>query len=320
MSFSRDGHWVWDFWYARDGDLHHLYYLFAETKLGDPDLRHRNARVGHASSTDLHSWTDHGTVLEPGSSGAADASATWTGSIVRMPDGRWRMFYTGALFPSTDSNANVETIMSATSSDLHSWTKDDWTLSADPRWYEKITDGTWHEEAWRDPWVWRDPDGLWQMYVTSRSNAGPGRDRGVIGHAVSADLTEWRVQPALTCPGAGFAHLEVLQRVEIEGRSVVLFSCDASHLAGARAGVANAGGVWWMPVEDDAIDLAGALRLTSDELYSGRAIQDSEGHWVLLAFENIGTDGRFIGQVTDPLPLRWSADGNLEVLVAEVSR
>jgi beta-fructofuranosidase len=98
MGFSKDGHWVWDFWVADDGALFHLFYLHAPASLGDPDLRHRNARIGHATSTDLTDWTDHGTVLEPGAAGDLDASATWTGSVVRADDGSWRMFYTRSVF------------------------------------------------------------------------------------------------------------------------------------------------------------------------------------------------------------------------------
>ncbi len=58
MAFALPGHWVWDSWTAVDGDTTHLFYLHAPTALGDPDLRHRNAAVGHATSTDLVTWTD----------------------------------------------------------------------------------------------------------------------------------------------------------------------------------------------------------------------------------------------------------------------
>ncbi len=96
MAFALPGHWVWDSWTAVDGDTTHLFYLHAPTALGDPDLRHRNAAVGHATSTDLVTWTDHGVVLEHGPAGSPDASATWTGSVTRDPSGLWRMSYTGS--------------------------------------------------------------------------------------------------------------------------------------------------------------------------------------------------------------------------------
>lgn len=64
----------------------------------------------------------------------ADA-ATWTGSVVRRPDGRWHMFYTGA---SVSGAAFVQSIGLATSDDLVTWHKhpDNPVTSADPRWYE----------------------------------------------------------------------------------------------------------------------------------------------------------------------------------------
>ena len=51
MTVARPDHWLWDFWLADDGRTHHLFYLHAPKSLGNPDLRHRNARIGHASST-----------------------------------------------------------------------------------------------------------------------------------------------------------------------------------------------------------------------------------------------------------------------------
>jgi beta-fructofuranosidase len=190
MTFSLDSHWVWDFWFADDGERFHMFYLHAPKSLGDPHLRHRNARIGRATSTDLVTWQDHGEVLTVGSPGDPDETATWTGSVVRGADGLWRMFYTGSSFPDA-SNTNIETILVATSADLHTWVKDpELVVAADPRWYEKLGDTEFPEEAWRDPWVLADPEGDgWHMLATARSNAGPDdRDRGVIAHATSPDL------------------------------------------------------------------------------------------------------------------------------------
>ncbi|CAN5233988.1 hypothetical protein BH09ACT5_BH09ACT5_10770 [soil metagenome] len=160
MTFTLDTHWVWDFWLADDGALFHMYYLHAPKSLGDQNLRHRNARVGHATSSDLVEWTDHGPVLEPGAPGSFDETATWTGSVLQGPDGVWRMFYTGSRFLSPDTTANVETVGVATSTDLHTWTKSPGPITrADPRWYETLGDSSWPEEEWRDPWVYADQHG-----------------------------------------------------------------------------------------------------------------------------------------------------------------
>lgn len=317
MTFSLDSHWVWDFWFADDGDRFHMFYLHAPKSLGDPDLRHRNARIGRATSTDLVTWHDHGEVLTVGGPGDPDESATWTGSVVRGPDGLWRMFYTGSRFPDA-SNANIETILLATSPDLRAWSKvGGLMIGADPRWYEKLGDTSFPEEAWRDPWVFADPAGEgWHMLATARATTGPdARDRGVIAHATSTDLEHWTVQPPVSDPGAGFAHLEVPQVVEIDGRTALLFSCDTPALAGSRAASGERGGIWALEVASvtGPFDTAQAHLVVDDSLYAGRAVRHRDGRWVLLAFQNASEDGAFVGELSDPHPLGWSATGRLQI-------
>ncbi len=77
---------------------------------------------------------------------------TWTGSVVRGPDGRWRLYYTGSRFLSPASNANVETIGMAVSDDLFTWLKLPGPIAAaDPASYETLGTSAWPEEAFRDP-------------------------------------------------------------------------------------------------------------------------------------------------------------------------
>lgn len=297
-----DDRWIWDFWHVQDGDTHHLFYLQAPKALGDPELRHRNATIGHATSTDLTSWTEHGTVLRPGGAGAPDATATWTGCIVRDDDGLWRMFYTGSTFLDANTNANVEVITMAVSTDLHSWTKaDDFVLRADPRWYEVLGDSDWPEEAWRDPWVYRDVDGLWHMLITARANTGEPMQRGIVGHATSHDLREWSVQPPLTTPEHGFAHLEVPQRIQLDGRTAIVFSAHNAVLSPERSAAGGTTGTW-IASWNGHIDLANAHNLTGPDLYSGRVITTDRGAF-LLGFEVADADGQFAGGICDPRPI-----------------
>lgn len=294
--------WVWDFWHTQNEDTHHLFYLQAPRSLGDPELRHRNATIGHATSTDLRTWTEHGTVLRPGRSGSPDATATWTGSVVRGDDNKWRMFYTGSTFLSPDTTANVEVITVAVSDDLYRWRKDDsFVLRADPRWYEILGDSSWPEEAWRDPWVYRDDAGMWHMLITARANTGGLLERGVIGHATSDDLTSWQVQPPLTTPGHGFAHLEVPQEVRIAGRRALVFAAHDAVISDSRKASGASTGTWIAPW-DAQIDLDAAHTLTSPDLYSGRIIEHADGP-VLLAFRIAEPDGTFAGGICDPIPL-----------------
>lgn len=315
MAFNLADFWVWDFWLADDGARHHLFYLHAPKSLGNPDLRHRNARIGHATSTDLRHWTDHGLAFEPGPPGSFDGTATWTGSVVRDGDGLWRMFYTGSRFLSPDSHANVETIGLATSEDLFAWTKRRGPVCvADPELYETLGSSAWPEEAWRDPWVFRNPaDNLWHMLITARSRHGVEPDRGVMAHATSPDLLGWTVGPALSRPGAGFAHLEVFQVVALGGRNHIVFCCDSAKLAGHRAG--ETGGIWTQPLDDfpGEVDFRNARRLVDERLYAGRVAFDRNGSAFLLAFHNVSPQGEFIGGISDPIPLGVDAEGYLQV-------
>ena len=79
--------WIWDFWFADDGRAYHVFFLKAPRSLGDPELRHVNVAIGHATSEDLTGWTVAADALAPAASPAFDDVATWTGSVVRGPDG-----------------------------------------------------------------------------------------------------------------------------------------------------------------------------------------------------------------------------------------
>lgn len=311
MTFRLERAWVWDFWLADDGELFHLFYLHAPRSLGDPDLRHRNARFGHATSADLVDWTDHGSIFDAGGPGDFDETATWTGSVLRGPDGLWRMFYTGSRFLD-DGGTNVETIGVATSPDLFVWQKQPGPITrADRRWYEVLGDSTWPEEAWRDPWVFEDPAGRgWHMLVTARANTGVDDDRGVIGHATSDDLIEWTVREPLSAPGAGFGHLEVPQVASLDGAGVLLFSCDTAKLSAGRRRAGATGGIWCVPIGGATGPYAveDARLVTDESLYSGRLITDRAGRVVMLAFDMTGADGTFLGSVSDPIPVSWSPD------------
>ncbi|MDT0157951.1 glycosyl hydrolase family 32 [Microbacterium sp. ARD32] len=305
MAFSLDTHWVWDFWVADDGERFHLFYLRAPRSLGDPELRHRHARIGHATSADLTHWTDHGEVLAPGSGGSFDETSTWTGSVVRGDDGLWRMFYTGASFLAPDANANIEAIGMAFSEDLHTWTKRaGFVLRADPAHYEKLGDTAWPEEAWRDPWVFRDEqEHGWHMLITARGAGGTFTSGGVIGYAWSQDLETWVVKPPLGTQSSRFAHLEVLQTAEIEGETVLVF-CGSRHGDGPRSDGAESG-VWMVGVDGalDEVCVDDARLIAAAPLYAGRIVRDRSGESVMLAFVGAPGSGHELDGITDPLPI-----------------
>ncbi|GAA1869651.1 glycosyl hydrolase family 32 [Myceligenerans crystallogenes] len=307
--------WTWDMWFADDGDRYHVFYLKASRALGDPGRRHFHVTVGHAVSDDLRRWREVRDALVVSDDGAFDDLTTWTGSVVRDPDGTWHLFYTGT---SRADQGLVQRVGRATSADLYTWEKTSATAAAeaDATWYERYDDDAWFDEAWRDPWVFPDADGDgWHMLVTARANHGAPDGRGVVGHATSPDLATWTVGPPLSAPGAGFGQLEVPQLATIDGRDVLVFSCLHGELSEDRRAAGERGGVWSVPVPSPLgpYDVEKATRLTDESLYAGRLVQDRDGAWWLFAFHHVDDAGEFVGALSDPLPVGWSPDGRLHV-------
>lgn len=238
MVLRLDEHWVWDSWVADDGDEYHLYFLQAPRSLEDFALRHVHATVGHATSRDLVTWDYHGQCLGRAETGFDDL-AIWTGSVVRAA-GCWWMFYTA--ISTAGHHIFDQRIGAAVSNDLHHWRRvsDQPTLPVDRRWYKTLhvdppgttgPDLTLVSQTWRDPLVLPDPDGEgWHMLLTARANGANRLDDGVIGHAVSHDLTSWDIRPPLSQPGAGFGQLEVPQIKVIDGRPVLVFTCHPAEM------------------------------------------------------------------------------------------
>jgi beta-fructofuranosidase len=305
--------WTWDFWVADTGTEYHLFFLRASRALLDPDRRHRRASIGHARSTDLTNWTLMPDALVPSDPEAWDDLATWTGSTVRGGDGRWHMFYTGV---SRAENGLRQRIGVATSTDLIRWDKDPGgsIVEADAEWYERLDLNGWHDEAWRDPWVYPDHLGNgWHMLVTARARSGAPDERGVIGHARSRDLRHWKVQPPLSRPGSGFGQLEVPQVELFDDQPTLIFSCMPSHFSATRRRTAATGGVWIAPGDSiyGPFDIASARPLTDDRFYAGRLVRDRSGRWQLLAFRMRDADIGFRGGLADPMPLRVGGVGGL---------
>ena len=319
MPLQLDDHWLWDFWFARDGEDVHVFFLRAPRDLGDPDLRHARATVGHAVSRDLRRWTVLPGALGRGPAGAFDDRAIWTGSV-RRAGGRWVMAFTGI---SEADDGAVQRIGFATSDDLTAWTRTGPVVEADGRWYEKHGAGVPHE-SWRDPWLF-EHDGRHHLLITARANAGPADGRGVIAHAWSRDLASWEVGPPVTGPGE-FATLEVPQVERVGDRWRLLFSAQPDEHSAARlgrAGVVAEGGTHVFSgsaplgpfeLEGDAFLVGGAGR----RFYAGRLVEH-DGRWWFLAWADRGADGEFLGTLSDPMPVSVRSDGRLAVQVPELA-
>ena len=278
MSLRLPDHWLWDFWFARDGDEIHVFYLQAPRSLGDPELRHHNATIGHAVSRDLRRWDVLPDALGPGPAGEFDDLATWTGSVVRHRD-RWHLFYTGI---ARAEDGRVQRIGVAGSNDLLRWERHGALSEADARWYD--------HEHWRDPWVAWDPEReCFDMLVCAKASG-----EGVIGHARSRDLRSWTAGPALSTP-AGHFHMEVPQLVDLDGAWRIVFSDDT-----------RGSGIHYLTAPERLGPYSGA---TADLLpsararhhYAGRLIEHAGESW-LVTWLMEDEDGVFVGELSDPVP------------------
>jgi len=309
--------WAWDFWTADDRERLHLFYLNAPRDLGDPELRHRFAGVGHAVSADLRTWELLPEALTAGAPGGPDDLAIWTGCVVRPgPDAPWHLLYTGA------TDVRGETVQStclATSPDLVTWTRDpaNPVLRADPRWYEVLGE-SWPGENWRDPWVYPDPGGDgWHMLVTARSlTHGPGDD-GVLAHARSHDLRHWELGPPVCESGFGFGQLEVAQVRRIEGRWVLVFTCHPQEMTAERRAATGDYCTWSVPGTSarGPWDIGLARPFTAEpDLFAAPLVQRRDGSWVLVGFLNTEPKGELNFHITDPIPVGLDEHGALTAL------
>lgn len=291
--------WIWDSWYAKDGDDYHAFFLAAPRSLGDPDLRHWNAVAAHAVSRDLREWHHLPDALTPGEAGCFDDQAIWTGSVVKDGD-VWRMFYTG--IDATTRGAR-QRVGQATSLDLVTWTRvsPDPIAMADPRWYSTFDrDGV---EAFRDPWVFLHTDGRWHMLVTATDRYG----HGCVGHATSDDLLTWTVEEPLAIK-TGFLQLEVLQIVHCDGVPVLFFSCLDTDIS--LDSVERRTGFYSAPAESalGPFALDRAEPVGPEGLYAGRVVETADGP-VMLGFRNVTASRPFEGVIDEPVPLTLSPRG-----------
>ena len=152
------------------------------------------------------------------------------------------------------------------------------------------------------------------MLITARSKVGDPSTRGVIGHATSKDLYTWQVQPPLSQPNE-FGHLEVIQVEAVQGRFVLIFCCAPEQLSKRRRDSAGFAGTYSAPASSllGPFDLDSAELIDAPDIYAGRIVQDRSGQWNLLGFIIKDKKGRFVGEISDPIPLELTERGTLQV-------
>ncbi len=264
--------------------------------------------IGHATSRDLTEWTVLPDALRPGPAGSWDDLALWTGSVALGDDGVWRMYYTAV--NSGGRGVMDQRIGLAESHDLTTWHRvgDAPIVSPDPRWYKTLDGGPGPSETWRDPLVFRDPDGDgWHMLITARAVGAVPNDDGVLAHARSADMRTWELGPPVCAPGAGFGQLEVAQVRVVDGAPLLVFTCHPQEMTPER--IARSGEYCTWSVAGDALlgpwDIDAAEPFQPEPyLFAAPLVQDRSGQWVLIGFRNTEPQGVLAFDIIDPVPVR----------------
>jgi beta-fructofuranosidase len=131
----------------------------------------------------------------------------------------------------------------------------------------------------------------------------------------------WDVLPPVT-PAGEFAQVECPQLVDVDGKSLILFSCleeDHSPARLRRLGrsgetgtyVFAAAELWghYIPSPDPIVSASTA----HGPLYAGKAVVDPAKRWSFIGFRGAGNRD-FVGELTDPLPLSIDTEGGLRVI------
>lgn len=306
--------WVWDSWTADDGERYHLFFLAAPRALNAPGLRHTAARIGHATSPDLTHWQVHDDALAPAAAGWDDL-ALWTGSVARGDDGVWRLYYS-ALSTSRGLRVLDQRIGMAESEDLFTWRRigDRPLVGPDRRWYQTLDGHPGASGTWRDPFVFKDPAGDgWHMLITARANGARRLHDGVLGHARSADMRAWELEPPVSEPEAGFGELEVSQVRTVEGQPLLVFTCHPDQQSPVQ--LSRFGRFCTWSVAGDSlsgpweVDRARPFR-SEPLLTAAPLVEQRDGTWALLGFRNFEPDQRARLAIVDPIPVELR-DGEL---------
>ena len=338
MSWSPPNKYIWDSWFAWRGEELHAFYLQADqVACGfDPEARHNLASVGHAIWK-THGWQECREALAADNNGSWDNLAIWTGSIIQATgqsahDQPFHLFY-------TSRSKEHEPI----------WTPSEWqrpqhigVAVSDDLWYWQRTPATQRAPvipnpgqrcgldgvAWRDPYVVRLNDEHYAALICARLHPnGDGSDTGgVIAYVTSSDLQSWDTSPQLIETPREFYQMEVPQifwREFAEGvRCYLLFCAQERDCSPERKtrGLACATGTYYL--QSDLLPRGttqipafhSSAQLLAAGLYGGKLLKpETDESPVLLGFPWADAAGHFTGGISDPLRVRFDADGSLHL-------
>ncbi len=201
-----------DSWVFVRGEEVHLFFL-ADRRGGQPRC------VGHAVSRNWLDWTALPVIEIRGPQGSWDDGRCGTGTVFQYDDGRYYMAYTGR-------HGQVEHIGLMVSDDLVRWRR----MGGEPVW-PRSTAAPYEDErgfmqAWRDPYVFRTPQGRWEAICCARRRGGPPAGRACVARARLDAIDRWETRPPLGDVGR-YASMEVPELFELGGKWWLLFSSSS---------------------------------------------------------------------------------------------
>ncbi len=216
VAFQPPGMWIWDNWFAHDGERWHAYYLQLPKAVG-MERRWKNndlfKHVGHATSKDLREWKDCGPALTA-------LTGTWndrhiaTGCVVQH-EGKWHMIFTGR-------GTQGDAVGLALSPDLMEWKTeekplfpliDTFGMEAEG---SAVFESVWQGQKVRwagisDPYVLPEKlDGWYYLVLCSRILGEPIATSGCLTVLRSKDLRKWE-QPEVWAWPRCFERMETPQ-------------------------------------------------------------------------------------------------------------
>ena len=215
--FMQEGYSIGDAWYFVQGDTVHLFCLFKPVG--------KTGGIGHMVSHDLRTWENAGLALKKGADGSWDDLRLATGSVVEH-EGTYWMAYTGH---HSGDDPMVQRVGMAYSADLYHWEKipENPITEASADNYELMATGKRVKVHWRDPFLLKTEEGVFQL-VCARRNDGEVSSRGTVGVAKTHDMHSWEILPPLEHDRIA-EEMEVPQVYCINGLYYLVFCTISGH-------------------------------------------------------------------------------------------
>ena len=301
--YHHPGEYVTDFCIIKQDQLYHLFHIRGERWTWP--VGYRELDLGHATSTDLRTWTPHAPVLPAGPKGAWDESGNWAPDMIEV-DGVYYCYYTGS-----DANNN-QAIGLATSTDLFHWEKHPNNPVVEP--------GSWSDRhvgkdvAGRDAMVFADAErNRYLLYYTATMADG----RACLALAQSRDLVHWEdLGPTYIEEDRHYNRLESAYLVPHEGRFYLFYSAKGGPKSKGFSPKAfdhfdivylvsnDPTGGWQKPANHEL--------LTEWTCASEHPTFDGVTYMLYIVQEEInGIWGASV--LSDPKRIEWQADGTVRV-------